>query len=101
LAGDGVDITSIKNEVLIKKVKREQQVLAGSSLEEMIDNVNSLQTLNSFMSQVISDPSNTKHSSVRRQLGGIVQTLKKKKGNDIEVRKSLARAKDVLRANLL
>jgi hypothetical protein len=103
LADVGVAMTSIKTEeVSIKKVKSDRQVkLSGTSMEEMIDDVNSLQKLSLFMSQVVSDPSNMQHSSVRRQLGGIVQTLKKKKCNDIEVRKLLTRAKDVLRSNLL
>lgn len=90
-----------KEEGSIKKVRSDRQAkVTGLSLEEMIDNVNSLQKLNAFMGQVIGDSSNMQHSSVRRQLGGIVQTLKKKKGNDIEVRKLLARAKHVLKSNL-
>jgi hypothetical protein len=98
-----VAITSIKTEeVSIKKVKSDRQVkLSGSSMEEMIEDLTSLQKLNLFISQVVSAQSNMQHSSVRRQLGGIIQTLKKKKCNDIEVRKLLTRAKDVLRSNLL
>lgn len=97
-----MDENSIKKEeVSIKKERRSEQSKLSGSLEEMIDSVNSLQKLNAFMSQVISDPSNKQHSSVRRQLGGIVQTLKKKRSNDMEVIKLLGRAKDVLRSTLL
>jgi len=81
--------------------KKEVSPELTGSLQEMIGCVNSLNTLTVFLDKIVSDSSNDKHSSVRRQLSGIVKTLKKKRGGEIENKKLLARARDILHANLL
>jgi hypothetical protein len=78
-----------------------EETAVECSIEEQIANLDSYGALAALINQRLNDSENEKHNSVRRQVGGIMKTLKKGKAGEIEKNMLILRAKNILRSNLL